>query len=75
MSTFKYFSSDMQKQVENRNYAIDNLDRALSEGWIQVYHQPIVRSANGRVSDEEALARWKKTKKGILVKALMYLCS
>ena len=67
MSTFKYFSSDMQKQVENRNYAIDNLDRALSEGWIQVYHQPIVRSANGRVSDEEALARWIDPEKGILM--------
>ncbi len=43
---------------DDREYVLENFDRALREGWIQVYNQPIVRAANGMVSDEEALARW-----------------
>lgn len=43
---------------DDRAYVLENFDRALAEGWIQVYNQPIIRAANGKVSDEEALARW-----------------
>ena len=34
-------------------YFVDNLDRAISEEWIKAYHQPLIRAANGLVSDEE----------------------
>ncbi len=70
MSTFIYFSDELQKQIDRRNYIIDNIDRAIEEKWIQVYYQPIVRSANGRVCDEEALARWVDPEKGILLPAV-----
>ena len=49
-----------------KQYIIDNLDRALEEKWITVYYQPIVRAVNGRVCDEEALARWIDPEKGFL---------
>ena len=65
-SGFVYYSKDMQEYENRRQYVIDNLDRALSENWIQAYYQPIVRAANGRVSDEEALARWIDPEKGML---------
>ena len=39
-------------------YIIDNLDRAISEDWIQAYYMPIIRSSSGKVCEEEALARW-----------------
>ena len=39
-------------------HIIDNIDRAISEGWIKVCYQPIVRGSNDRVCSEEALARW-----------------
>ena len=51
---------------KNRQYIIDNLDRAIEENWIQAFYQPIIRTANGRVSDEEALARWIDPEKGML---------
>lgn len=54
------------QEESHRSYILNNLDRALREGWIQVYYQPIIRAANGRVSDEEALARWVDPEKGIL---------
>lgn len=58
LSRFCYFSENMLKKAEKHQYIINNIDRAVSEKWIQVYYQPIIRAANGRVCDEEALARW-----------------
>jgi diguanylate cyclase (GGDEF)-like protein len=58
LSRFCYFNEKMLEKAEKHQYILDNFERAISEKWIQVYHQPIIRAANGRVSDEEALARW-----------------
>ncbi len=66
VSHFTYFDDSMLQQIENRFYIIDNFERALKEGWIKVYYQPIVRAANGRVSDEEALSRWIDPVKGFM---------
>ncbi len=65
-SCFKYFDEKMLKWEINRQYVIENLDRALSEDWITAYYQPIVRSTNRKVCDEEALARWIDPDKGML---------
>lgn len=65
-SGFSYFDRSMLDRVENTQYIIGNLDRAIREGWIQTYFQPIVRVANGRVCNEEALARWIDPVKGML---------
>ena len=65
-SGFYYFDKDMLVQANNRQYIINNLDRAIEEKWIRVYYQPIIRAANGRVCDEEALARWIDPEKGLL---------
>ncbi len=65
-SSFKYYDMSMMYAEENRQYIISNLDRALYEGWIEVYYQPIVRAVNGHVCDEEALARWVDPVKGLL---------
>lgn len=47
-------------------YLIDNFDRALAEGWVEVYFQPIIRTSNGRVCAEEALVRWEDPRLGML---------
>ena len=65
-SCISYFDEEMLQAAEEREYVITNIDKALSEGWIQVYHQPIIRTANGRVSDEEALARWDDPVRGMI---------
>lgn len=52
--------------MENENYIIDNLDRALSEGWIKVYYQPIVRIVSKKICGTEALAKWFDPEKGEL---------
>lgn len=65
-SGYSYFSDEMLKETELHRYIIENLDRAIRENWIQVYYQPIIRAANGRVCDDEALARWIDPEKGFL---------
>ena len=60
---------------DNKQYILDNLDKALQEGWITAYYQPIIRAVNGRVCDEEALARWIDPVKGFFVTGRFYSCS
>lgn len=66
LSHFTYFDSSMLEKAEKKQYVIENIDKAINEGWIKVYYQPIVRTANGRVCDEEALARWIDPEKGFM---------
>lgn len=69
-SAFYYFDDELLAQAQNRQYILDHLDQAIEENWIHVYYQPIVRAANGRVCDEEALARWIDPQKGVLSPAM-----
>ncbi len=56
----------MQEDLEKRDYIISNIDRAISEKWIRIYYQPIVRAINGKVCDEEALSRWIDPERGFM---------
>ena len=66
MSDYVYFDEDMLLKAKNRNYIIENIDKAIEEGWIKVYFQPIVRITNGLVCDEESLSRWIDPDKGAM---------
>ena len=66
VSGFYYFDGKMLSQLENVRYIVRHLNQALSEQWIKVYYQPIIRAVSGRVCDEEALSRWIDPEKGVL---------
>ena len=65
-SGFSYYNLSMKDAEEKQQYIIANIDKAIEERWIKVYYQPIVRAVNGRVCDEEALARWIDPVKGFM---------
>ena len=65
-SSFNYYRQELRDGIVRQQNILENFDRALSEGWIQVYYQPIIRSVNGEVCDEEALARWVDPERGVL---------
>ena len=65
-STITFFDEAMLRKGEVYLHIIRNLDRALSEGWVRVFYQPIIRTADGKVCDEEALARWVDPNYGFL---------
>lgn len=69
VSKVTYFSDELQRELDNKDYVINHLEKALKEGWIQPFYQPIVRAVNGQVSDEEALARWIDPDRGMLAPA------
>lgn len=65
-SVFNYYNISLSEDVEKQQHVLENIDRAIREGWIQVYYQPIVRAVNSMVCDVEALARWIDPEKGFL---------
>jgi len=62
----KYYSQELNDDAEKKQYIIENIDKAIREKWIEVYYQPIVRAVNGKICDEEALARWIDPVKGFM---------
>ena len=66
VSNISYYNKELEDNLDRKDYIISNLDKALSEKWINVYYQPIVRAVNGRVCDEEALARWIDPVRGFM---------
>jgi EAL domain-containing protein (putative c-di-GMP-specific phosphodiesterase class I) len=65
-SGFNYYNQALGDDLKKQRYILENFDKALSEKWIQVYYQPIIRAVSGRVCDEEALARWIDPVKGFM---------
>ena len=61
-----HYNQQIKHAEENHRYILENLNRAISERWIVVYYQPIIRAVNGKVCDEEALARWIDPVNGFL---------
>ena len=66
VSRFLYYSEEMRRTINRRQYVLSHIDRAIREKWIRVYYQPIVRAVNEKVCDEEALARWVDPVEGLL---------
>ncbi len=65
-SVFNYYSKELLDSVRRQQYIVANTDKAIAEGWIKVYYQPIVRAVNEKICDEEALARWDDPEHGLL---------
>ncbi len=65
-SCFEYYDKKMLSMELNRQYIIDNIDRAINENWVKAFYQPIVRATGRKICDEEALARWIDPEKGML---------
>lgn len=47
-------------------HIIESFPKALSEGWIQPFYQPVIRSITGKLCSFEALARWIDPQLGMI---------
>ena len=65
-SVWNYYSLELSEADRRRRYIQMNLDKAISEKWIRLYCQAIVRAVNEKVCNEEALARWIDPELGFL---------
>ncbi|ETP73659.1 PAS domain S-box/diguanylate cyclase (GGDEF) domain-containing protein [Lachnospiraceae bacterium JC7] len=53
--------------LEFEEYIVDNFDKALSNSWIKIFYQPIMRVRSDKLCGLEALARWEDPKYGLLI--------
>ncbi len=63
---WRIYDEELRSLENRRKYIIENLDKALSEGWIKPYYQPVMRTMTGRICGVEALARWEDPVYGML---------
>lgn len=66
VSSYCYYDDNIHAQAIHYEYVINSFEKAMEEGWIKPYYQQIIRSVNGMVCDEEALARWIDPVKGLI---------
>ncbi|MGN1382489.1 MAG: EAL domain-containing protein [Eubacterium sp.] len=57
---------EKQDASEIREYVLRNFSKALENGWIKVYYQPVVRSVTGMICGAEALSRWVDPALGLI---------
>lgn len=61
------FYTQVSNQLYFRNkYIIENIDRAINEGWIRIYYQSIRRVETQKIAAFECLARWIDPERGVI---------
>ena len=57
-STYRFFSSDMNRLAEQRLVHVAALRSALASDALELHYQPQIRTIDGAIHGVEALARW-----------------
>lgn len=66
ISSFAWFDEKIMEKTSMKFYILRNFDKALENGWIEVWYQPIIRTMSKTVCGGEALARWMDPKYGMI---------
>jgi len=64
--TYAIFDTEMHAGAVNRLQLETELRRAIAQQEFEVYYQPIVELANGRIVQVEALICWRHPERGLL---------
>jgi diguanylate cyclase (GGDEF)-like protein len=67
---YRFHSSDLDRRVHERVRVADELRAAPEHGELELYYQPQVELATGRITGLEALIRWNHKTRGLLSPAL-----
>ena len=62
----QYFDAKMVSNLENEQFVLNNIDKAMDDGNIVVFFQPKFDLQANEVCGAEALVRWKDPKKGMI---------
>ena len=63
---YRFHSRDLDQQVHERVRVADELRVAVEQGGLELYYQPQVELATGRIVGLEALIRWNHKTRGLL---------
>lgn len=62
----EFFSKSSNMLYLQDRYIIENLDRAIREGWIRLYYHAIYRAETQKIAAFECLARWHDPVRGVI---------
>jgi diguanylate cyclase (GGDEF)-like protein/PAS domain S-box-containing protein len=65
-NTFHFFTPELDDAANNQLEVANDLRRALERGEFQLYYQPRVDIASGRIVGAEALIRWNRPETGLV---------
>lgn len=65
-NNFKFYSSEMNKNTENKLEIINDLHEALENNQLLLHYQPIIDFQTGDIVAAEALLRWIHPTKGFI---------
>lgn len=63
---FSHFTAAMQEAAYRRMRLVRDLHQALAKNQFEVYYQPVVHLATGRIDKAEALLRWEHPERGFI---------
>jgi diguanylate cyclase (GGDEF)-like protein len=63
---YRFHSHDLDREVHERVHVAEELSAALEHGELELYYQPQVELATGRIIGIEALVRWNHKERGLL---------
>ena len=63
---FCFFTPSMQQEAQQKLSMTNDLRHALARNELEVYYQPIVELATGKITKGEALLRWKHPLRGMI---------
>ena len=63
---FRFHSSDLGAQVRERVHIADELRTAIAAEQFELFYQPQIELASGRIVGAEALLRWRHPKRGLV---------
>lgn len=66
----RIYTKEMRDTLYRKKYLQDSIDRAIREGNIEIYYQPVIRALTGKLCGAEALARWNDPDYGMLSPAV-----
>lgn len=62
----KKYDPEVEEEGLEESYFLNNFSRAMDEGWLTAYFQPICSANDGKTTSYEALARWQDPEKGLV---------
>lgn len=68
--SYRCFSQDLKDRLYARRYVARHAERAVNDGWIRTFAQPVIDTLTGDLCGFEALARWNDPDRGLLSPAM-----
>ena len=64
--SYAIYDEMMRERMRRQQYVIDHIDKAIENGYVRIFYQPVVRVRTDEICSYEALVRWIDPEIGVL---------